>query len=545
MAQVTFRTNLASAIFPFASELWGRSIIVPQYDQNFDRTTLNAPGVTIDKGIPQIFYMHNCMPTSQGYQAIGYNTILEAFAGVATDFDNAYQLQNSDGNRFLLVPSAGKNYIYDGSVGAWASISPVAQGIYRDDILVTTAFVQGQSYIYYSGVGCFTYDDTNKVLTPQTLISLDPTQVKGICSANGYMITWGDKTVAWSNLTNPLDFAPSLSTGAGSGNVNEAKGKILACLQVAGGFLVYCEQNIVSARYSGNTNFPFVFKEVPGSGGIEDIDKVSWHANLPFHIVWDGNGLQQVSLSNTTTVYPEATDFLASQIFEDFDEDTLTFSSEYLSAQLHTNVNIVSARFLVLSYGINYPDFTHALVFDLLLNRWGKLKITHRCCFQFNFPNPFGALTYGQLSQTYGSLGIHTTYGDLGTRVTVADEFKKSLAFLQADGTVQIVDFEFSEANSAGVFVCGKFQFQRNQTIEHQMADIDIVGETNTFNYYIVPSYDGKTLRTPVPGFLYLNADKMRTYKKMVSGLNISCMFIGQFHLASFVLTLTSGGSIL
>lgn len=545
MAQVTFRTNLASVIFPFATELWGRSIIVPQYDQNFDRTTLNAPGVTIDKGIPQVFYMHNCMPTSQGYQAIGYDQIAPGMAG-AVDFDNAYPIQNNDDNRFLFVPASGKNYVFDGAVGSWVSISPVPPGTYRDGIVVSTAFIQSQSYIFYDSIGCFKYDDVGKALTPVALAGVSVQNIRGICAANGYMIAWSNNSVAWSNLTNPTDFVPSLVTGAGGGSVNEAKGAIVACLPIAGGFLVYCENNVVAARYSGNTNFPFIFKEVPGSGGLKSLNQVSWHANLPYHITWDSNGLQQISLASATGIYPEATDFLASQIFEDYDEISQTFTSEYLGQQLYTNVNIISARYLVLSYGINYPDFTHALVLDMLLNRWGKLKITHRCCFEYNFPNPYGALTYGQLALlnfTYGGL-LGTSYGDLASRVDTSILFKKSFAFMQADGTVQAVDFEFSESNADGVFVAGKFQLQRTQTIEHQQCDIDVVGDSNNFNYSVIPSYDGKTLLTPVPGFLDLKASRMRRYKKMVSGTNFACLFTGQFHLTSFVLTLTQGGYI-
>lgn len=544
MSNQWMRCNLASVLFPFATELWGRSIVIPQYDQNYDRTTLNAPGVIIDKGIPQVFYMHNCMPTSQGYQSIGYLPLIPPFpGGAATDFDTCYQIYSEAGNKALFVPAAGKNYIYDATVGTWTSISPFAAGTVPANVQVTTAFINGRTYIFYAKYGCFTYDDSSKTLTSITLIGLTIADVLGVCAANGYMITWTEAEIAWSSLVDPTDFTPSLTTGAGGGGVNEAKGTITACLAISGGFLAYCQDNTVSAQYSGNVQFPYIFKEIPGSGGISSTRQVSWHSNLNNQMAWTGDGLQQMGLGTTTEVFPEANDFLAAKLFEDFDEVSLTFSLQYLPAALRTNITIIEARYVVLSYGISAPDFTHALIYDLRLNRWGKMKVTHRDCFEYNFPNLYGSsLTYDQLTQTYDQFGS-TTYDEFATSTSSQDVYKQAFCFLQGDGTVKVVDFSFSEVNADGVMVCGKFQFQRNSRIEHQECAVDTVDKANNFNYYVVPSWDGKTLRTPVPGYLAIEGDQTRTYKKVVEGMNISAMFIGSFHMVSFELNFTQGGA--
>jgi hypothetical protein len=545
MAYFIFRVNLSNPNFPFATELWGRSIVIPQYDQNFDRTTLNAPGVVIDKGIPQAYYMHNVLPTPQGYQSIGYLDGLPPDACNTTpnntDFDQAFTLQDPNGNKFLFVPAAGKNYVFDASVGTWQA-STFISGV-TATTLVTTAFVQGQTYIFYEGIGAFTYNSSTKALDSVTLTGLDIAQVLGICTANGYMVAFSRNNVAWSSLLDPTDFTPDLTTGAGGASINDAKGNIIACLPLSGGFVVYCDLNAVGARYSGNINFPFVFKEVPGSAGIRSTLDVSYHSNLAFHILWDGNGLQQLTLQNTTQVYPEAADFLAGQIFEDFDEDTNSFTTTYLQVPPNIAVTIISARFLVISYGIAAPDFTHALVYDLLLNRWGKLKITHRHCFQFTFPNLFGATTYGQLVNTTYLQLSNTTYAELGQAVSTVDEFKHSFAFLQQDGDVQLVDFSLSELNSNGVLLTGKYQLQRAQRVEHQVTEFDGVrNDVNKFEYYIIPTQDGKTMGSLMPPFLAKVSPRSRIYKQLINCYSFSCLMKGQFNLHSMNLTVTQGG---
>lgn len=514
------RCNLASVLFPFATELWGRSIIVPQYDQNYDRTTLNAPGVIIDKGIPQVFYMHNCMPTSQGYQAIGYNQPIAGLPG-HTDFDQALPIYSVNGKKALFVPAAGQNYISDGMNVAWTSISPTAGvGLTTQ---VTTAEVNGITYICYAGVGIFTYDEVGRVLNTITLTGITTTAVQSICEANGYMIAATTTFVAWSNLSNPTDFVPNLSTGAGGGNLNFAKGPITAVLSIAGGFLAYCQDNVVSASYSGNTQFPYTFLEIPGSGGVSNIKDTSWHTNLPNHVAWTGDGIQQLAAGSAIPIFPEANDFLSAMMFEDYDEPTMVFTVTYLTQPLITAINIVEARYVVLSYGVNDiathnpPTFTYALIYDLNLKRWGKLKITHTMCFEFNFPG------------TPGNPGI--------------DIYKQGLCFIAPDGTVNQVNFNFSEATADGVLVCGKFQFNRNDRIEHQSCAVDTIDNTNTFNYYVIPSLDGKTLGTPVPGYLAIEGPKTRTYLKLVEGLSVSSMFTGSFNLVSFMLNFTVGGT--
>lgn len=544
MAHQSMRVNLASVIFPFTKDLWGRSIIIPQYDENYERALVSSADIGKDKGVPMACYLHNCMPTTEGYQSIGF---IQNALGVIneTTFDRVFSLLQTTPNaaHFLLSPAGGKNYIFDGTVGFWQSISPFSGGV-GPATIVTTSYVQGLTYIYYSKLGCFVYDSVLKVLTPTTLTGLVASTVIGLVSAYGYNIAFNENTVAWSNATNPVDFVPSLITGAGGGNVNDIKGNIICCVQITGGFLIYCEKNVVAAKYTGNIRFPFIFKELAGSSGITSPDQISYGTNLSEHYAWTNAGLQMLTINSATNEFPECSDFLSKLIYEDFDDLHLIWTEQSLSTPLAIKVAIISERFIVISYGVTSGVYTYAVIYDSVLKRWGKIKVTHVAAFQWNSPNLFGNITYGQLGVlglTYGGLA-GLTYGQLATSINTPELPLETLAFIQADGSVLVVDFSLSGTNSLGTILLGKFQFQRNKFITHQWSDVENIGQGNPFALYVVPTLDGKTLLTPVPGIPTRIKPTSQRWNKRVSGQNISLLMQGAFNLTSVILDFTVGG---
>lgn len=567
MAHQTIRTDISSVIFALTKELWGRSVIMPGQDENYERgMPFGDSDLGKEKGVSMACYMHNVMPTAEGYQSIGYMTNITG-DGVSTDFDRVFPLlQSSPQNaHFLFSPSSGKNRIFDATVGPdWVSVSPLAPGVVSDSTIVTTAYIQGETYIYYSGIGCYKYNQVTKALDAVVLGGLTASAIMGLTASFGYMIAFSATAVAWSNATVPTDFVPDLATGAGGGSVNDIKGNIICCVPVSGGFLVFCEKNVVAAKYTGNIRFPFIFKEIPGSGGVATFDQIAVGSNLGDIYAYTTSGMQSFSLQAVDNIYPEVSDFLAKQIFEDFDETTLAFTEQNISTPLYVKVAAVSDRFVVISYGVAPPVLTHALIYDRILKRWGKLKITHRACFQWNAPNLFGAITYGQLGTiglTYGDLST-ITYGALLTSVNTPEVPLKTLCFLQEDGTVKLVDFDLSLDTAAGVFLLGKFQVVRTKFIAHQYTDIENpactklltlfpsgakvrVPSEDAFKLYVIPTIDGKTFLTPIraktitPLTLTSNVRRMAAW---VKGLNYSLLMIGAFNLVSVTTDFTVAG---
>ena len=542
------RVNLANAIFPFQSDLEGRTIIVAQYDQNYNY--VDQIGETVkDRGIPQAFYMHNVLPTAQGYQSVAYDSDVAAMAGLPANFDTVFPLYYSNPSiRVLFSPSQGSNYIYDETVGNWASVSPLSAGAVNASTLVTTAFVQGITYIFYQQYGCYKYDTTTKLMDSVSLPALTVANIQGICSAMGYMICWDtNNTVYWSNIQSPTDFSPSVITGAGSEVPNGMNGNINFILPISNGFLIYCERNIVSATYTGNTEYPWAFLAVPGSGGVNSQEQVAYQGNAAVHTAWTTAGLQQVNLTSCADVYPEATEFFAKLIYEDFNETTLAFTTTYLSFPLYTKISNVANRYIIFSYGPT-PIFSYALVFDLFLNRWGKLKISHVKAFEWNSPNPYGSITYGMLSAlSYGQLAT-TTYGELLTAANSEEQVDKNIAFMDQNGYIQTLNLDLAGVTQAGtaadgVLLLGKFEFSRGKFITHQYTDVENVILGETFSMYLIPTVDGKTFLTPVQGTVISQGAKTIRFGGTVKGFNISILMIGAFNCVSLLTDFTLGGS--
>ena len=105
---------------------------------------------------------------------------------------------------------------------------------------------------------------------PPTDISrfiVDDTTKSGITSFGNYLITWDEDSIYWSN---PLDFTEwTISEGgAGFTSISEARGAILTVVPASDGIMVYCKGNIVYGAFSGDSNSPWIFSEVEGSGGL-------------------------------------------------------------------------------------------------------------------------------------------------------------------------------------------------------------------------------------------------------------------------------------
>jgi hypothetical protein len=248
---------------------------------------------------------------------------------------------------------------------------------------------------------------------------------------------------------------------------------------------------------------------------------------------------------------PEVDDFLGAQIFEDFSIPNLALTIQYLTAPLLTRLAAIGDRFIVVSYGQNPGTFTHAIVFDLVLGRYGKLRHKHVQFFQYPLPNLYAGTTYAQLNTvgtTYDQLlEAGTTYAQLNAGEVLVPQQKQTLACLANDGTVNVIDFGVLQqptSGTAGVFIIGKFQYVRNNWITHQTTVIESVAPGAKFSAYIFPTLDGKTFQPAFPLVpIGSQAGLSITFGGRVSGQNISHLLIGVFQLTTMVLQHSVGGN--
>jgi hypothetical protein len=508
MTQITYRGNLSAKVFPLVSEYFGRTVIVAGQDQNFSRQLGSSEDPDKDRGIPQLYYCHNVMPTSEGFQSIGFERKLSS--ALAAGFTDIFNLRDGAGVEVFFSHAAdGTNWVLPFGGIAWVQINTIPG---TAACVTTTATINGQTFLYFSNVGCYLYVVASNTLVPVVMSGLDIAQVLGIVASAGYMIAWTSSAIAWSSTvahtipTDPIDFVPSLVTGAGGGSVEAAKGRITLCVTHFLGFIVYTTDNAVAAVYSGNAKFPFNLREIVASGGLADATLISTDSGSGNHYAYTTSGLQLVSISASQTVFPEVTDFLAGEYFEDFNESSLQFVATDLTAPMRKAVNVISDRYLVISYGVS--SLTHALVYDTAQKRWGKVKVNHVCSFEFKLLNP-----------------------------EVTETPRDSLGFLKADGSIYVVDFTYTSPNSNGVMLLGKFQYVRSRTIQLDSVELENVRTGTNFQLYALTSLSGKsTSGAPIPGYLAETGINFRKYAFRTTGLNHTLLCIGNFFMVSFIL---------
>lgn len=518
MAQENYRGNLSSATFPLISTFQGRSVIVARIDQNYVPAVASSAEPDKDRGIPQAFYCHNVMPTMQGYQSISYNLKLDN-TGIGHQgpipFVNIYVLYPGNGNVVFVTydPLTGRLYSYDTNGGAlyWS----VTYNNLPLGATITTAKVNGIAYIYISTYGCLVYDPLFQNFTLIPLTGLVAANILGIVSAYGYLIAWDKGSIAWSSTVSATDFTPSLITGAGGGSIEQAEGSIVTCIPVGLGIIIYTNYNAVSAVYSGNSRFPFNFKELLSVGGILNPEVVGYGQEGITNYAYTTHGMQSVSINQVVNVFPELVDFLTCKYIEDFDFVTNLPIQIPVNVTLLKRVVLISARYLVISYGIT--SYTHALVYDISLKRWGKLRFTHVAIFELP-PNSFSGPN---------------------------ESSRVGIGALIANGSIYAVDFRLHEAEAVlpavdSILILGKFQLSRNNLIQMIAVELESFIDRPVFQTYVIPSLDGKTFSPPILGVPLTSSPKISVCNFRVTALNHSVMIKGAFNISTIILAFTS-----
>lgn len=510
MTDNTYRANLTSAEFPLLTELQGRTIIIPQIDQNYSRQASSPKNKDRDIGIPQAYYMHNVLPTDAGLSSIGYQNLIAPPLDTDFTFSDIFLVRDTVENVAFFAPTkSGRNYILLNLGIGWIRTTDKAPG---SGGVITTAHVNGQTYIMFGLNACYRYDFATNALIATPLISLTEATIIGICAASGYMVAWSAVSLLWSSLINPLDFTPSLITGAGGGGVQGAKAALTVVLPNNKGMTAYTKKNAVGLLYSGNSQYPFIFSEIGGAGGLADQSLAAFDGNSTNNYTYTTAGLQEISNNDSSIIFPQLTDFIAGSQFEDYNEVTNEFTRISIATTMVKKLTLISNRYLVFSYGVT--QLTHALVYDFSLARWGKLKITHVDCFEYYYPSN-----------------------------AVVETPKKSIGFLQADGTVIVGIVSYDTTGSYGVVILGKYQLERNSYLKLLEIHLESVKTNNNITLKLLSSIDGLNTTTTNP-VLAINTTTYRRYNANATGLNHSIVISGAFHLNSLELKFCDAGAV-
>ena len=546
MTQIPYRANLGDADFPLVSEFQGRTIIQPSIDQHYLQSQQSAQaGPERDKGIPEAYYLHNVMPSAQGYKSVSYSQPIPALAGL-TDLRRIFPIKDFDGNRgHIAITTGGRTYIATNAHPSWYDVTPAGQPANTE---ATVASVTGTSLICYDSFGIFQINIVARTLAPATIqwdSGLTNADVVGIAESNNYLLAHDGATLRWSSSLDVLDFRESQITGAGKGTPTSAIGSIIALARVGIGFAVYCQGNIVVATFSGNVQYPWIFKEAPNGSGIETVDHLSFSGDDNSNYAWTSAGLLKVTLAGCLPVFPEVTDFLGGRIFEDFDSTTEIFSIQYTTTPLLVRVAFLASRFLIVSYGVT--GLTHALVYDTSLRRWGKVKVPHVQAFDLTFRiNTASNLTYNDLGTTVYNDYRTSPYTNMviNTPDALAPDAKHSICFLGNNGLAQRMDLEYGSFNADAVLLLGKYQILRANLVTTQEFTLETIDNTNNdFTVAIWTTYDGKTVALKTVPYEVISS-RIRTYYATVTGSNHSLLIKGAFHLTAIVIKFSQHGNM-
>lgn len=534
MAQIPFRANTQAMSFPLLSELSGRTIIVPQQDQTFVpglSPSVEQSQIPVDRGAPSLYYCHNVMPSTYGWQSVGYDI---AYSGIdwggmtpePVNFSNTQLIQGgviggddipsgTGYKTYIALPKAGSNsvFVLDPTNKNWKLVGGAPDVVATTRLTVAT--VNGVSYIFFSGIGAYIYDNLNNVLVERTLDGLDVTTVLGIVASNGYLLAYTKDSVAWSSVVNVEDFVVSDVSGAGGGTVQEAKGEIVTASTTVLGLILYTKANAVSVIYSGNADFPWNFKGVPASGGISDPDLVSMEQTGGYQQAYTTNGLQQIGHNGARTVFPFLTDFIAGNMFEDFNTATSKMQVSQFDWVMEKGLAVVADRYIIMSYGMMPKQLmTHALVLDVAQNRLGKLKVPHSFAFELR------------------SLNAEITETPRG-----------SMAFLHSDGTIRVVNFNTNKEAEDTVILMGKFQYVRQRMLELHEVELENIKTGADFGLKVLPSLDGKNFLNAQEGYLLEQANNYRKFVFDESvGTNLTLLITGRFNLNTVLLWFSPHG---
>lgn len=529
MGQIAYRANLSSAIFPMTVADGGRTVIVPGPDQNFDRR-VDPEGEQKDAGIPQALYLENVMPTSNGYQSIGYKTLAAlppagyVGPGTPTVRGELYLYVESGAvagvfRRFLVLFRSGASSSDRDAIASsftlatfgWTQCTGAIPA--SNNEFLSCAKVVDKTYVFDGtklyevtnpGADVLNFTDVSGSVTGLTLTDV-------ICiwsTANYLLVAQKDGRILWSSLTTPTDFTSSLVSGAGSIVPNDVKTNVKFVKEAVNGFYIYTESGVVFGQYTGNARYPFKFSAVLNSGVYSSSYQVFGDSRSNTQVAIDNTGNIRFISGNTAQLEaPELSNFLEkTKQADEFNLTSYVFSLGAVASSLR--LTYILDKYIAIKFTVG--GSTYFCVYDTALRRYGKLKVA-------------GNL-YTDLKSFYF---FGTLEGEVG---------------YQAGFDIYNTDFVAS-----GVAILGRFQYVRSRVM--QMEEIEIEGPQNTaivsspnFSVVLMPSTDGRNFDAPVPLTPVSIAGGLATYDCHRTAKNHSILIKGAFSVNTVQLKFVPGG---
>lgn len=542
MASVTFRAALNAAAYPMTYKQAVRSVLQPGLDIS-SRTNGNFYGTpdSADYNLMQLVYCENVLPIAKGLQSAGFVEEYPPYDPPANDFDQLWVVRSDVGTDVSFSPGRGKNYVYHNVDLGWVAYNSFAFDPSNKNI--TWGYVDGRTLIFYERTKLIEWSPALPGMVDLVLTlppGFDISDILGNSAASNYHLLFTENTILWSSLANILDFADT-DLGAGSQIPIDLKGRITAVRPIAGGFMIYTTKNVVAASFTNDASRPFAFREVQNSGGVNGSEQVTGEANAVGHYTYGTAGVQLVTLQRAETVFPEAADFLISPEMDVWNPTTKTVDTTPLSGTTLPKLQYLASRYLFISYGSGGGIFTHALVYDTALQRWGKLKIDHVDINLLPLDALGGPLRYYQLVHEYDFYDM--AYAQLNYPADPPPGLRQNFGFLQKDGTVMLLVSNLDAALGGAVAVFGRCQLQRNKNVTIHKIETEGVVQEPVPSILILSSETGARRDTVTEAVAVSVDDNYIRADARVTAQNADIAIEGNFQLTTLIVEAASHGS--
>lgn len=539
MSTKTVRIPVNNANIPLIYEHVGRSTIVNEDVAARLPSFFGGDQINADFGTPDIIFAENVLPYAKGIYSVGFAQQTAAAPGPITTADQYIPLRDIDENIRGYIPAAGGNYIYNATTNTWTSVNSFT----FTGSLVTRAYVNGRTFVcfernrileYNVGTGLF----TSVALTYPAGLSI--ANVRGIGAASNYLLFFTEFAIYWCSPLDILDFSDP-DQGSGNQTPVDIKGQITAILNVSGGFIVYSARNAIGATFTNNAAAPFVFKEINNAGGVASWERVTPEADETGHYIWGTNGLQLVGLNKAINVFPEVTDFLVGGQIESWNPTTKQVEVSTVGSAFSVKLAFLAGRFLCISYGAGSTQFSHALIYDTALKRWGKLKIDHVDAFMFAYVAGTGAYTYDTLPGTYDS--IPGDYASLGLFFLAVTAPKQGMAFMKQDGSIYVLVSNFVHDDDDSVVIFGRVQQRHGDKVTLQAFELEAVKSLPAPTVTVLGSVSGYNRDSASVMILNEAHGNSKLYNKRVTATNLDLAVEGTFVISSALVQVSRNGS--
>jgi len=568
MAIQRFKVALNNAEMPLVSTKAQRAVFIPGLDAapRTPRVFMGAD-TAADYNMTQVIYAENVMPAAEGIKSVGYGSLI---AGVAeeTAFNTVFPLRDEVENYVLYSPAKNKNYVHDPATNLWAPLGDLetiyAKTLHADcdpeAATITYAYVDGKTFVCYArmrsdettptDMSLLQWNAATKTLGLATIVTNLPFaagEIDGISSSAGYLIVWSGLTIAWAPFTGAaFDFqiyTAGAFTGAGFQIPEDIQAPITAIIGMSGGFVAFTKRNAIAASYHAQSiASPWVFREVPDAGGLESYEQATVEGSLSRLVAYTSAGVQTISLNSAELTHPEVADFITGRQIEKYDFATRQLTRGYSSVDLFVKVTSIGNRYVVVSYGYYPGVYSYALVWDIALKRWGKLRIKHVDCFTYVYDPATQPITYSMMIDVTYDEVADVAYEDMSVANSTITAAQNAMAFMKSNGEVVLATWsERLGAEDQAVAIIGRVQLTRSRNV--QLNRIEAEG-MYAGNVYVQSSSNGRNI-----DYVHTPVEVERTANYLAAGCMIDCknfnlVVEGAFDLSTVVLEAIPTGQV-